>query len=336
MGRASARHARWPAAKLYNRLDYSVPHVETTAEFADPTAVLATDGVTIAGPEVPIDGSAERLFETITDDPGATLVQLINGGSSPVTSAACTTHDFSLSNHPTPQTVDNIVEALSPIHVVITHQQGAAANQYKDKYDSFVWATDDTDCYTLLDESGWTPPPWVTHSTKRRVQSGMTTMGGTLGDSITDADVPLPSVTRLDDVDLDAEGLDLAGLRNRLSVESRKQTHQETAPAQQNADRQIDATDPARTNGSTTDRRPTDSDPDIETALAGIDARLDHIESAVTDHGVDARVVDAGDGTLLLRLEDPPDDLEHGQRLRVMLPSGRASDVSDDHADQDS
>jgi putative mRNA 3-end processing factor len=224
------------------------------------------------------------------------------------------------------------------VHVVITHQQGAAANRYKDKYDSFVWATDDTDCYTLLDESGWTPPPWVTHSTKRRVQSGTATMGGTLGDSITDADitdadVPLPLVTRLDDVELDAKGLDLAGLRNRLSVGPGGQTHQETDPGQQNADRQVDATGPARTDGSTTDWTPTDSDPDIETALAGIDTRLDHIESAVTDRGVDARVVDAGDGTLLLRLENPPDDLEHGQRLRVVLPRGRDSDVSDDHAD---
>jgi putative mRNA 3-end processing factor len=324
------------AAKLYDRLDYSVPNVETTAEYADPTAVLATDGVTIAGPEVPIDGSAERLFGTIADDPGATLVQLINGGSSPVTSAACTTHDFSLSNHPTPRTIDNVVEALSPVHVVITHQQGAAANRYKDKYDSFVWATDDTDCYTLLDESGWTPPPWVTHSTKRRVQSGTATMGGTLGDSITDAEIPLPSVTRLDDVDLDAEGLDLAGLRNRLSVEARKQAHQETAVTQQSDDGQADATGPARADGPATARTTADGDLDIETALAGIDARLDHIESAVTDRGVDARVVDAGDGTLLLRLEDPPDDLEHGQRLRVVLPRGRDSDVSDDHADHDS
>ena len=243
--------------------------------------------------------------------------------------------DFSHRNHPTPQTVDDIVEALSPMHVVITHQQGAAANQYKDKYDSFVWATDDTDCYTLLDESGWTPPPWVTHSTKRRVQSGMTRMGGTLGDAMADEEMPLPSVTRLDDVDLDGEGLDLAGLRNRLSVESWKQTHQETTPAQQSADGQVDATGPARADGATTGWTPTDSDPDIETALAGIDTRLDRIEAAVTDRGVDARVVDAGDGTLLLRLEDPPDDLEHGQRLRVVLPRGRASDVSEDHANQD-
>jgi putative mRNA 3-end processing factor len=252
-----------------------------------------------------------------------------------VTSAACTTHDFSLSNHPTPETVDDIVEALSPVHVVITHQQGAAANQYKDKYDSFVWATDDTDCYTLLDESGWTPPPWVTESTKRRVQSGTTTMNGMLGDAIADEEIPLPSVTRLEDVDFDAEGLDLAGLRDRLSVEQGEQTHEGTVITQQSADGQVDDTDPARADGATTDLTPTDSDPDIETDLTEIDARLDRIEAAVTDRGVDARVVDAGDGTLLLRLEDPPDDLEHGQRLRVVLSGRQALDVSDDHVDQD-
>ncbi|GGN26202.1 MBL fold metallo-hydrolase [Halarchaeum nitratireducens] len=323
-------------AKLYDRLEYTVPNVETTAEFADPAAVLEEDGVTIAGPEVPIDGSAKRLFETIADDPGATLVQLINSGTDPVTSAACTTHQFSLSNHPTPKTIDDVVEALSPVHVVITHQQGAAANQYKDKYASYVWATDDTDCYTLLDDSGWTPPPWVTASTKRRVQSGPTTMGGTLGDAIADAEIPLPSVTRREDVDLEAEGLDLAALRDRLSVEPEAQAHQETAATQQDADGGVDATGPARADGSAEDWAATDDDPDIETVLAGMDARLDRIEAAVTDRGVDARVVDAGDGTLLLRLEDPPDDLEHGQRLRVVLPGGRASDAAADHADQDS
>ncbi|MEE6209480.1 MBL fold metallo-hydrolase [Salarchaeum sp. III] len=319
-------------AKLYDRLEYTVPNVETTAEFADPAAVLEEDGVTIAGPEVPIDGSAKRLFETISDDPGATLVQLINGGSSPVTSAACTTHHFSLSNHPTPQTIDDVVEAFSPVHVVITHQQGAAANQYKDKYASYVWATDDTDCYTLLDESGWTPPPWVTESTKRRVQSGTTTMGGTLGDAITDAEIPLPPVTRLEDADLEAEGLDLAALRDRLSVEPDAQTHQETATTQQDADGRRNATGSALADGSAEDSSAADEDLDIGTVLAGMDARLDRIEAAVTDRGVDARVVDAGNGTLLLRLEDPPDDLEHGQRLRVVLPGGRVSD-DDDHAD---
>ncbi|RLM77752.1 MBL fold metallo-hydrolase, partial [Halobellus sp. Atlit-38R] len=152
------------------------------------------------------------------DDPGATLVQLISGGHSPVTSTTCTTHEFALSNHPSSQTIDNVVETLSPTHVVITHQQGAAANQYKDKYASYVWATDTTDCYTLLDETGWTPPPWVTEVTTRRVLSGTNTIGSQFGESSANREIPLPSVTRVDEVDLSAEGLDLSALRSRLSV----------------------------------------------------------------------------------------------------------------------
>ncbi|PSP39148.1 MBL fold hydrolase, partial [Halobacteriales archaeon QH_7_65_31] len=323
------------AAKLYDRLDYSVPNVETVAEFTDPTTVLATDGVTIAGPEVPIDGSAERLFEAITDDPGATLVQLINGGSSPVTSAACTTYDFSLSNHPEPETIDDTVETLSPVHVVITHQQGAAANQYKDKYDSFVWATDTTDCYTLLDESGWTPPPWVTESTTRRVQSGTTNVNGVLGDAIADEAIPLPSVTRLGDIDLDAEGLDLATLRDRLSVAATPGPHQAPAPSRQETDDRSNTTASPATDDPTDDQSETADTPGIETVLTEVDARLDRIEAAVTSRGIDAQVVDAGDGTLLLRLDDSPPDLEHGQRLRVVL-SGRETVSTETHADTNS
>lgn len=214
--------------------------------------------------------------------------------------------------------------------MVITHQKGAAANQYKDKYASFVWVTDDTDCYTLLDESGWTPPPWVTESTKRRVQSEATTMGRVLGDAIADAEIPLPTVTRLNDADLDAEGLDVAALRDRLSIEQTEQTPSETPDTQQETDRPTPSTGRVLTDGMASERPTTDGDSDIDSVLSGINARLDRIESAVTDHGVEARVVDAGDGTLLLRLKNPPDHLEHGQRLRIRLPDGPDSERDDD------
>ncbi|ELY73527.1 MBL fold metallo-hydrolase [Natrinema pallidum] len=323
-------------AKLYDRLDYTVPNVQAAPEFVDPTDVLAADGVTIAGPEVPVDGSAERLFETISDDPGATLVQLINGGSSPVTSAACTTHQFSLSNHPTPETLDGVVEGLSPVHVVITHQQGAAANQYKDKYDSFVWATDDTTCYTLLDESGWTPPPWVTESTTRRVQAGTNTSGRLLGDAVDDVEIPLPNVTRVDDVDLGAEGLDLERLRDRLPTGRVGQTPDGASDDQQGDDGSTAATDSVRADGMAGEWPGTTDEPDIETALTSLDARLERIETAVTERGIDARVVDAGDDTLLLRLDNPPEHLEHGQRLRVLLQDGVVSENAAGHADRES
>ncbi|ELZ88470.1 putative exonuclease of the beta-lactamase fold involved in RNA processing [Haloferax elongans ATCC BAA-1513] len=307
-------------AKLYDRLKYTIPNVESIPEFTDPAAILAPDAVTIAGPEVPVDGSAERLFESVSEDPGATLVQLINGGSSPVTNSACTIHQFSLSNHPTPQMVDDVVEALTPVHVIITHQKGAAANQYKDKYASFVWATDDTDCYTLLDESGWTPPPWVTESTTRRVHSETNRRGRLLGDAL-DGDVPLPTATRLDDVSLDAEGLNLEALRDRLSVDRTEQTLAESSGVPHGTDGCLESVGSAKLDGvsgaSTTADETSDSD--IDTALEKITSRLDQIETAVTERGVDARVVDAGNGTILLRLVDPPDQLEHGQQLRVIL-----------------
>lgn len=71
-------------------------------------------------------------------------------------------------------------------------------------------------------------------------------------------------------------------------------------------------------------------EPVPESALANIDARLQRIEAAVSDSIVDARVVDAGDGTILLRLDEPPARLEHGQRLRVRLASDPDA-ATDDH-----
>lgn len=135
------------------------PNVEAVAEFADPNEVLPAGGVTIASPEVPVGGSAGRLFEAIADDTGATLVQLNNNGNPPTMAAGCTIHAHPLSNHPPRQTIDEFVDAFAPQHVIITHQGGRAANQCKGRYDNDVWMTDDTDIYTLLDESGWTAPP---------------------------------------------------------------------------------------------------------------------------------------------------------------------------------
>ena len=89
------------------------------------------------------------------------------------------------------------------------------------------------------------------------------------------------------------------------------------------------------TDGMVGERPTTNGDPYIDSVLSGIDARLDRIESAVTGHDIDARVVNAGDGTLLLRLENPPGHLEHGQRLRVRLLDSVDSERDDDQSTQD-
>jgi len=303
--------------KLYDRLDYTVPQVDLRPEFADPTSVLDSGSVTIAGPEVPVDGSSKRLFETISDDFGATLVQLTNGGGSPVSTGSCTTHQFSLSNHPTEATLDSVVESLSPVHVVVTHQQGPAADQFKDKYDSYVWATDDTKCYTLLDESGWTAPPWVTESTKRRVQSGNAANGQLLRTAVADLDTHLGSVEPVSTVDLGAEGLDMERLAERLPA----QRQPELRTGEQRPDSAETGSETADSAGSPQEtKQKTEAEPATsEAALQTIDSRLERLESALSSPELDAHVVDAGDGTLLLRLENPPPSLDHGDSVRVRL-----------------
>ncbi|POG54140.1 MBL fold metallo-hydrolase [Haloferax marisrubri] len=307
------------AAKLYDRLEYTVPNVTTTPEFSSPTDVLTAGGVTIAGPEVPVGGSSKRLFESIRDDPGATLVQLTSGPSDPLSSATCTTHHFTLSNHPTTDTIDAVVDAFAPIQTIITHQQGSAATQYKDKYDSFVWATDDTDCYTLLDDAGWTPPPWVTDQTTRRVRATATTNGSVLTNGSTELEYSLPTTARCNDVDLAAEGLDLEQLRTQIPPRP--------GPRLSNgaSETKADETSPMPAETSSESRSPKDTETTetqtVEQSLAAIEERLESIESAVTSRELTAQVVDAGDGTILLRLDDPSVDLEHGQELRVRLSS---------------
>ncbi|MFC3958932.1 hypothetical protein [Halovivax cerinus] len=57
--------------------------------------------------------------------------------------------------------------------------------------------------------------------------------------------------------------------------------------------------------------------PTPEPSLAELDVRLQRIEAAVTGSVAGAHDVDAGDGMISLRLQNPPTGLEHGQHLRV-------------------
>lgn len=308
-------------ATLYDRLEYDVPNVEAVPEFDDPTRVLTPGGVTIAGPEDASAGSAGHLFEAIRNDDGATLVQLLGGGGEPIDGERCTTYHYSLGNHPSREQVDDVVDAYAPRHVIITHQTGRAADRYKDCYDSYVWATDDREVYTLLDETGWTPPEWVTEITKQRVRQENRSIGQTLGGALPplDDDVDLPTVARADDVDLAAEGLDVDSLQERFagrpapeqpggSPGSAREEPPDTATAG-------DGIGVAAESGAASSR-----DDDLELALADIDSRLERVETALAGQEYSARVVDAGDGTILLRLDDPPAGLAHGREVNIRLP----------------
>lgn len=211
-------------ATLSERLEYDVPEMTTTPEFTDPTSVLEPGGVTIAGPDVPTvqpGTSSARLFETIKDDPGATLIQIPASGEPPVQTATCTVHQYSLSNHPTRTTIDSVVESLEPIHVVILHQTGPEASQYKDKFDSFVWATNDDKQYTLLNENGWTPPAWVSEWTEQRVEHHSGSARQQLSDVLArdETDLLFPSIERQTTPDLAAEGIAIEELTDRFQLQ---------------------------------------------------------------------------------------------------------------------
>jgi putative mRNA 3-end processing factor len=304
------------AAKLYDDLDYDVPNVETVAEFDDPSELLGPETVTIAGPEVPTEGSSGRLFGEIREDPNATLVQVVAGGDTPIPSARCTTSEFEVVAHPTETEVDTVVEDLDPTQVVVTHQRRGAARRFRDRYDSFVWATSDKDEYVLHEDGEWVAPPWMTAEGISYVHAGNGSGRGALFGgvfNIEDEELPLPSCERVEgDVDLAAEGLDVDALEQQLRLSSTVESEPDEATATE------DEPTPTAADVSTSDDGvPTDELPDEESAEP-ILSRLDAIEAKLGGTTVPARVVDAGDDVTLLRLRGEV-DVEHSQMVEVTI-----------------
>ena len=339
-------------ATLWEAFEYDRPTVESVRTFDAPSEVLTPGRVTIAGPEVPVAGSSKRLFERIQDDAGATLVQVTSGAFNPRQSAGCMVVEYEFSNHPTESTIDEVIGELEPIHVIVTHQRGRAADRYKDKYDSFVWATDDRRRYTLYDDGRWSGPPWVRDATRRRVRSKQQMVnGGQIGSAFDTTDLPLPSVDRRDAVNLDAEGIDTDHLGERNSIDT---GNREAAPVGESSDETakygVAVTEGASIqasgeNGTSADSGTgTDSgsgtdcegDPVAADADVDVDAdswrqirdRLDRIEATIGGTSTRATVVDAGEGVTLLRLFDEPLDAEfkHGQTVSLTLHGTPDSD----------
>lgn len=293
------------AAKLFSRLDYDLPNVSAVPVFDDPSSLTAPETITIAGPESPVEGSAGRIFDTIEDDSGATLVQVTTGSTDSVESAGCTVAAFQVRNHPTLETVESVIDDFAPKQVVIKHCQGTALERFKEEYESFVWATDDRGAYTLYDGNKWTPPPWVTAEGERRIRSKRYEASTRFVDHLGDGDIPLPDVGRAETPDLDAEAVDTDALLARLAVDDSSDGR--TADPDEDPEERTDDTVP---------------DP---SGLDEIRDRLAATETAVTGERVSAHVVDAGDGVTLLRLLDEA-DLEHGQTVELTLVG---------HADED-
>ncbi|WP_264555210.1 MBL fold metallo-hydrolase [Halocatena marina] len=315
------------AATLADRLNYDIPSVSTHQEFTDPTTILDSGCITIAGPEVPSrEGpkSADRLFATIDDDPGATLVQVLSGTNSPIRTAGCTVHDEFLSNHPSREKIDALVDQLTPMHVVILHQKGPAADRYKDKFASYVWVTDDQTRHTLLDERGWTPPPWVSTMTRQRVEQSSTNTSRYMGDGLEEADGGLlfPSMDRRPDVDLEAEGLDIEAVIQRAPTLSATHSPSQTTGSQTTTHSHSQPQEPTTSaihEASDVESRRDGKSVTEDASLEQILDRLDRLESTIQERRYPARVLDTQNGVTLLRVEEELPNTDTGETVGVVL-----------------
>jgi putative mRNA 3-end processing factor len=331
------------AAKLYADFGYDVPNVETTPVFESPDELLERGTVTFAGPEVPTEGSACRLFGAIREDSGATLVQLTGGATNPIETAGCTVYDYEVVNHSSLSVIDDLVEALDPIHVIAGHGPRRALRNFRGRYDErFVWASDDDREQTLYEDGRWAPPPWLSETAVQSIRAqDWQSNGGRFGDIVSDGD-GLPRVARTEEADLEAEGLDVARFDSRFGgrdgemssgggTESSSCDDSAESPAEEAAGES--SVSGAPTASPQSDAMASDlpaPDPEehpvaeeAETFRLEVLDRLDSLESAVTGAEgtgtrLRARVVDAGgDVTMLRLLEDA--DLEHGEEVAVLL-----------------
>ena len=198
------------AAKLYDRLGYDRPGVESIPRFDDPRTCLEHGAVTVAGPEIPRERSSGRMFGLLREDPNGSVIQLVGSGAEPLTDARCTLHDYEIVNHPTRATLTAVHDAVDPTETVMVHAHRGANRSFND-LDSVVWGTGDRAEYTLYDGTGWRLPPWM---------DGDHVAGEsqTFATAVTDAveSVPVPAIGRQTEPDLATEGVDTDRLADLL------------------------------------------------------------------------------------------------------------------------
>ncbi|MGQ3414502.1 MBL fold metallo-hydrolase [Natrinema sp. LN54] len=296
------------AAKLYDSLEYDVSGVEPIAVFDQTNEVLADGGITIAGPEMPTTGSTQRLRQAIGDDPAAAFVQLTTGDEVDPADTRCTTQAFSLSNHPSSETITDIVHDIAPKEVVIKHASGRRLKKFQQRFDRcFTWGTNDTGIHCLYENGNWQVPDWITDSTASRIQSRQ---WEAIQEQSLEIDAPL-SRCRHGSINLEAEGVDLDALEETFSG---------------TIEDPYSGTDPEN-DGS----KPAESDEDDRQHDRSFEedvlARLETIETTLerSEETVSARVLSDGADTQVLELLETA-DVEAGDVVDVTIKTEPSDD----------
>ena len=306
-------------AKLYDALEYDAPGVDAVTVFEQPDDVLADGGVTIAGPESPTTGGTRRLFQAIGDDPGAAFVQLA-ADEADRSNVRCTTRSFPLANHPTPETIADVVRTVAPKELVVKHARGSTLNRYQRRFDRcFTWGTNDSDRHCLYADGEWQIPDWIADSTADRIRRRR---WKTIRERPIDADASLPPCRR-QSIDLEAEGVDLDALEEAFSG-TVADPYTDTGARSERDD--SDDGDPVDAEPEPEQRPERSFEDDVLSRLAAIESRLEPPAETVR-----ARVLSDGANEQVLRLLDRT-DLEAGDVVEISIER-RSSDRTDDSTD---
>jgi putative mRNA 3-end processing factor len=288
------------AAKHYSALEYDVPNVTARPQFTDTTDVMRTGGITIAGPEAPTQGSTNRLFGTIRDDPDSVFVQLSTSGADPVDDAACATHYYSLPPHPSADEFVDLMEVFLPRHLVLKHVPVSDAADLGDYFDNlFHWTNDGTHEHSLYDAGNWVAPPWMTDNSESLIRRrNYRESGPRIPIDRPVSDLPEESIERAEP-DLEAEGVPVSLVDKRFGTDL-----DAGGPAQPATSDGGQTT--ARTDTSTEDSPGQDAldavPEDLDERLTALENHLDDVADALPD--TDPPVVD------LSPVEDRLDALE--------------------------
>lgn len=203
------------AAKLFDRLCYSHPAVETVPVFDDPHSCLTPGTISVAGPEVPSHDSSGRMYGALKHDATAGVVQVITGGHSPVRSGGCTTTAHSLAMHPPESVLRTVVERLEPAQTVMTHCR-STPKRYNE-WPTCVWSPGDDEVHTLYVDGTWQRPPWMA-AVQQRDTSAATRLSAVATEAF--AALPLPPLDRKATPILADEGINVERLADRLEAAS--------------------------------------------------------------------------------------------------------------------
>lgn len=293
-------------ATLWEELGYSAPNVTIHPE--DRVEALGSGSIAVATPTTPVQGLSGRLFEELTDDPDAVVVRLTHGEATPMSASRCMVQSLPWRNVPTHNTLSTVIDAFTPVQVVLADRKMSAADRGPPSCDSFVWCVDDDLVYTLFDGARWVAPAEVDPDTEHRIRNRVSDRYEEPLLSEYGPSIPLPQYS---DPDIAAEGIDGETIHEQIKEpETQPEPSEQTATPMPPSDVPDTTTESSATDGGTTS---------IGASLAALNDQLTTVQSIINGRTHDARVVDAGNDVCLFRIQNPPASFEHGQEVTLLV-----------------